>query len=128
MAKQSYSKIAKQLAAKEKKYSKLFEKARNEREKVSAQMMLDRVNSRKEELASENQMRADQMEGNTFGYGGMTTKKRSYLNGGMTKKSVYGNGGEAGDPPTKGIDYNNQNVMDFLTSHPEYLEYLKHNH
>jgi hypothetical protein len=97
MAKQSYSKIAKQLAAKEKKYSKLFENARNEREKVSAQMMLDRVNSRKEELASENQIRADQMESNTFGYGGIT-KKRSYLNGGMTKKSVYARGGFT-DPP-----------------------------
>ena len=98
MAKQSYSKIAKKLAAKEKKYSKLFENARNKREEVSAQMMLDRVNSRKEELASENQMRADQMEGNTFGYGGMATKKRSYLNGGMTKKSVYARGGFT-DPP-----------------------------
>ena len=146
MAKQSYSKIAKKLAAKEKKYSKLFENARNEREKVSAQMMLERVEGRKQELASENQMRADQMEGKTFGYGGMTkkksylnggmtkksvylnggmTKKKVYLNGGMTKKSVYATGGVTGDPFTKGSNFNNQDILDYLAANPEFAKYLE---
>ena len=154
MAKLSYSKIAKQLAAKEKKYSKLLNNARNERERNTAQMMLDRVNSRKQELAMDNQMRADQINGNQFGYGGNT--KKSYLNGGMTKKSVYRLGGftqipvineqdliEKGVDPTqpteyalaqakrnkafspKGSNYNNQNVLDYLVENPELAAALK---
>lgn len=84
MKKLSYAKIAKKLASKEKKYTSLLDKANNSVEANTAQRMLDRINQRKQGLASENQMRADQINNKSFAYGGSTKKKKVYAPGGAT--------------------------------------------
>ena len=98
MKKLSYADIAKKLASKEKKYTSLLNKANNKVEANTAQRMLDRINQRKQSLASENQMRADQINNKSFAYGG-STKKKVYRIGGATDKKIYAPGGATNNVP-----------------------------
>lgn len=81
----SYAKIAESLARKEDKYQKILDNAPTNRDKQTAELMIERIGSRREQLMADNSSDAGEIETPVMAKGG---KVPSYEGGGRLPEQV----------------------------------------